>query len=158
LDQALQEFLRVERGGIAARRELVQEHREAELAAAGQQRPAEGGVYTFKWGSHKKKTIAQLFESGEEPLAQYIPYLFACRSRNGAQDSLMELEVALRREGWWERTVPSRSSKGFQILLLKYTTFEFVHYVTFGRIWQHGKYSHGRGSDLLADLGSLNYK
>jgi hypothetical protein len=55
LEQALQEFLRVERHGKAGRRELVQEHRHVELGVAAQERPAAGDGYRMKWGSHKRR-------------------------------------------------------------------------------------------------------
>ena len=105
MEQALQEFLRVQRHGKAARRELVHVHRQAELGAAGRDRPAVDDVYRMRFGSHKNKTIAELFNSSDSARAQYIPHLFACRNKSGPQDNLIELELARRREGWWERTV-----------------------------------------------------
>ena len=110
MEQALQEFLRVQRFGKAAKRELVREHQQAgrdqqdgrELV---RDRPAASDVYRMTFGRHGNKTIAELLNSEDNAEAQYIPYLYACRNKTGPQDKLVELELALRREGFWDRMV-----------------------------------------------------
>jgi hypothetical protein len=94
------------RYGVAARRELAREHRAEELGKQALVAEPVQGVYTFNFGMHKGRTIAEVVESemgAGLPVRPYIPYLFACRSKSGPQQYLIELELALRREGWWDR-------------------------------------------------------
>ena len=112
LGAALQEFLRVRRHGKAGKRALVREkqqedrdQKQAQVMPTEPGRLAASDVYRVRFGQHKNKTIAELFTSKDDGEARYIPYLFATRSKSGPQDNLMELELALKKEGFWDRTV-----------------------------------------------------
>jgi hypothetical protein len=106
--EAFLEFLRIERGGAASRKEVAAERRAVEANAVAPQQDAVPAPqpYMLHFGKYKsaKKTIAALYESTDEADSTYIPYLFATRSRSGVQENMAELESALRREGWWEHT------------------------------------------------------
>jgi hypothetical protein len=74
-DEALREFLFIKRGGKPTQEALVSQKQQAE---AGKSRAVpEPALYAFDFGKHKRKSIANLYTSGQKQLAEYIPWLFA---------------------------------------------------------------------------------
>ena len=104
VDDAVREFLFVKRGG-----------RRAQVALTAQKQRAEAGrtrssivvpdVYKLDFGQHKGVTLASLFSSEKDGVKDYIPWLFASSHPEKLNAKMVALTVALRAEGYWERTM-----------------------------------------------------
>ena len=105
LAQAQREFLWIRRGGKAAAAFTCAEKQVIESGRSSEQ-PANSMmplVYRFNFGKHKGCLIDDLFNCSDDSKRGYIPYLFARRGKSSKSWYMNGLELALRKEGWWQR-------------------------------------------------------
>ena len=104
LEEAQREFLWHRRGGKAAMAATCKEKQVVESGRVQGQPSTDSAplVYKLNFGHRKGRTIESLFKSSDRWEREYIPYLFARRGKSSTW-YMDGLELALKREGWWQR-------------------------------------------------------